>query len=318
MDFFHFEGDSSQNNGLSLAYTTYDLSAISPTAPEPGTILGDLDMPPQMHIHPGNMWTGPPQPAVNGSLEKLLHNYPAPMDQYGQVAPADDTDMHGMTKPFSKRADSGASGFEVDAPFSIAPQSSLSSKRPSVRSSQKSRKDSRVSEDGVTGDKKDKYREKNRVAAAKCRAKKNEHTNHLEDTCRTQSVMNIALKQTEKSLRDELSFWRTQALQHTFCGCHSVQDYNLKKAQSIAFRISHTTTPSPNMVNDRSSSFRHTNLWSSLGSEMASSLISEASSCNSSVFSHVGKSALKTSPITPFSAAPGLKIDRDPLNEVTE
>ena len=56
----------------------------------------------------------------------------------------------------------------------------------------------------------------------------------MEDTHRTQSVLNTALKQTEKSLRDELSFWRTQALQHTFCSCRAIQEYNMRKARNLA------------------------------------------------------------------------------------
>ncbi|PNS17623.1 Transcription factor atf1 [Sphaceloma murrayae] len=83
-------------------------------------------------------------------------------------------------------------------------------------------------------DKKDKYREKNRVAAAKCRAKKKEATDGLEENHRTQSMLNALLKQTEQNLRDELSFWRTQALQHAFCDCAAVQDYNMKKARALA------------------------------------------------------------------------------------
>ncbi|KAF4551109.1 Basic leucine zipper (bZIP) transcription factor atfB-like protein [Elsinoe fawcettii] len=83
-------------------------------------------------------------------------------------------------------------------------------------------------------DKKDKYREKNRVAAAKCRAKKKEHVDGLEENHRTQSMLNALLKQTEQNLRDELSFWRTQALQHAFCDCSAVQEYNLKKARALA------------------------------------------------------------------------------------
>lgn len=83
-------------------------------------------------------------------------------------------------------------------------------------------------------DKRDKYREKNRVAAAKCRAKKKEHVDGLEETHRTQGMLNALLKQTEQNLRDELSFWRTQALQHGFCDCKAVQEYNMRKARDLA------------------------------------------------------------------------------------
>lgn len=253
---------------------TYDFHPISPTALDRTPMFGD-DMSHQMNANPGNMWGSVPQTALDGGLEKLLNNYGGTMERFGQVTPPEDANMHGRSKSSSKRADSGASGIEVDDPSSMSPRSSMSSKRPSVRSSQKSRKESRTSDDGVAGDKKDKYREKNRVAAAKCRAKKKEHTDSLEDTYRTQSAMNSALKQTEKSLRDELSYWRTQALQHTFCSCHPIQEYNMRKAQSMAFGVNYGSTSSPVVADGRSASFSHNHLQSSSAAEMVSPVMSD-------------------------------------------
>ena len=256
---------------------SYDFHSISPTALESNSMFADHDMSQQMNVNPGSMWDSVPQPPLDGGLEKLLNNYGSSMERFGQVTPPDDASMHGMSKSSSKRADSGASGIEIDDASSMSPRSSKSNKRPSVRSSQKSRKESRTSDDGVAGDKKDKYREKNRVAAAKCRAKKKEHTDSLEDTYRTQSAMNTALKQTEKSLRDELSYWRTQALQHTFCNCHPIQEYNMRKAQSMAFGAGYDTTSSPVIANGRSASFSQNHLRSNSGVEMVSPVMSEAS-----------------------------------------
>jgi hypothetical protein len=255
MNLFQFDQASPQDNEMNSMPPTYDFHPISPSALDSNSMFADHDISHQMNVNPGNMWGGVSQPALDGGLEKLLNNYGATMERFGQVTPPDDANMHGMSKSSSKRADSGASGIEVDDASSMSPRSSMSNKRPSVRSSQKSRKESRTSDDGVAGDKKDKYREKNRVAAAKCRAKKKEHTDSLEDTYRTQSAMNTALKQTEKSLRDELSYWRTQALQHTFCSCHPIQEYNLRKAQSMAFGGNYGTTSSPVMAEGRSASF---------------------------------------------------------------
>lgn len=107
----------------------------------------------------------------------------------------------------------------------------------------KSRKESRVSEMRLEGDKNNKYREKNRIAAARCRSRGKEHSDKLEDTYRTQGDMNTALKKTEKSLRDELSHWRTQTLQHTFCTCHRIQELNLEKAQIMAYGTNYSATP---------------------------------------------------------------------------
>lgn len=264
---------------------TYDFHAISPTGLESNSMFSDNDMSSQMHGNPGNMWSSLPQPALDGGLEKLLNNYGTTTERYGQVTPPDDANMHEMTKSFGKRVDSGVSGMEVDDASSMSPRSSMSNKRPSVRSSQKSRKESRTSDDGLAGDKKDKYREKNRVAAAKCRAKKKEHTDQLEDTYRTQSAMNSALKQTEKSLRDELSYWRTQALQHTFCNCHPIQEYNMKKAQSMAFGGNYDTTSSPILGNGRSASFSHNHVRSSSAASVVSPVMSEGNGKTPSVAS---------------------------------
>ncbi|KAI4719905.1 hypothetical protein E4T48_03913 [Aureobasidium sp. EXF-10727] len=287
MNLFHFDQASPQDNDMNPMPTTYDFHAISPSALESNSMFGDHDMSSQMHGNPANMWSGLPQPALDGGLEKLLNNYGTTMERYGQVTPPDDANIHESTKPFGKRADSGASGIEIDDASSMSPRSSMSNKRPSVRSTQKSQKESRASEDGLTGDKKDKYREKNRVAAAKCRAKKKEHTDQLEDTYRTQSAMNSALKQTEKSLRDELSYWRTQALQHTFCSCHPIQEYNMKKAQSMTFGSNYNTTSSP-VMGDGRASFSQNHMRSSSAAGMASPVMSEVRGETPSVASMSG------------------------------
>jgi hypothetical protein len=280
MNLFQFDQASPQDTEMNSLPPTYDFHPISPSALDSNSMFSDHDM--SMNVSSGNMWGGVQQPALDGGLEKLLNNYGSTMERFGQVTPPDDANMHGRSNSTSKRADSGASGIEVDETSSMSPHSSMSNKRPSVRSSQKSRKESRASEDGVAGDKKDKYREKNRVAAAKCRAKKKEHTDSLEDVYRTQSALNTALKQTEKSLRDELSFWRTQALQHTFCSCHPIQEYNLRKAQSMAFGSNYGSTSSPVMRNDRSASFSHNHLRTSSAVEMGSPVMSEPTSKTSS------------------------------------
>ncbi|KAI5203595.1 hypothetical protein E4T39_04095 [Aureobasidium subglaciale] len=295
MDFFHFDHAAPQNIGTNPSSTTYDFNPISPTTPEADTMFTDHGMSSQLQGNADNMWEGPSHGVVDGGLEKLLHNYPISVDQYGQVTPPEDSDRQNMSDPMSKRADSGASGIDIKAVSSMSPRQSTSNKRPSVRSSEKSRRESRtMSGDVLPDDKKDKYREKNRVAAAKCRAKKKEHTDSLEDTYRTQSAMNTALKQTEKSLRDELSYWRTQALQHTFCACHTIQEYNLRKAQSMALG----GNGSPTMANDRSSSFAHNHLRSSSVVEMASPVMSNTSRANSFGYGKISPTSFPAMPET--------------------
>ncbi|KAF1345809.1 hypothetical protein BDV97DRAFT_371846 [Delphinella strobiligena] len=184
-------------------------------------------------------------------LAKILTDYDSSASRmFGQITPPSENDHGGLPKPLGQRADSGI-GRDLAIDYSaIANVSSRSSSRsqskPRTMSSEgrapkRARKNSEGSDDedvsmefGDGDNKREKYREKNRVAAAKCRAKKKGHVDQLEETHRTQSALNTALRQTEKSLRDELSFWRTQALQHTFCNCRPVQEYNMRKAQSLA------------------------------------------------------------------------------------
>ncbi|KAK4994387.1 hypothetical protein LTR66_005577 [Elasticomyces elasticus] len=89
-------------------------------------------------------------------------------------------------------------------------------------------------EANVEETKKEMYREKNRVAAAKCRAKKKTAVNRLEQTGRYHSSMNSRLKIELKVLRDELSSLRTMALQHTDCSCQALQSYNMRQAHNLA------------------------------------------------------------------------------------
>jgi hypothetical protein len=250
--------------------SAYDFHLISPSAIDSNYMFADHDM--SMNVNSGNMWGGVPQPALDGGLEKLLNNYGA-TERFGQVTPPGDAKMHGMSKSSSNRADSGASGIEVDETSSMSPHSSMSNKRPSERSSQKSRKERRTSEEGVVGNKKDKYREKNRVAAARCRAKKKEHTDSSEDT------------------------YRTQALQHTFCSCHPIQEYNLRKAQSMAFGANYSSTSSPVTGHGRSASFSHSHFRTSSVVEMGSSVMSEPNG--------------KTPSVPTFSGMPKSDINKD-------
>ncbi|KAK5118951.1 hypothetical protein LTR62_000162 [Meristemomyces frigidus] len=111
------------------------------------------------------------------------------------------------------------------------------------------------------GGKRDKYREKNRLAAAKCRAKKKESVGGLEVQNREMGRINRQLKEEERRLRDELSMLRTDALQHapgaSGCICGDLHQYNRNKASQVAYGLSGPMISSPSeemMSNDGSSS----------------------------------------------------------------
>jgi len=69
-------------------------------------------------------------------------------------------------------------------------------------------------ENGQTDHKREKYREKNRVAAAKCRAKKKTNSDHLEGSARDTERENTRLKLEERKLRDELTRLKEASLAH--------------------------------------------------------------------------------------------------------
>ena len=93
-------------------------------------------------------------------------------------------------------------------------------------------------EDGkeATCPKLERFREKNRAAAAKCRAKKKNHTEDLETKYRQESATNTYLKRQERALRNILTFLRSCSLQHgpSRCDCKSLDLYNIRQAQNIA------------------------------------------------------------------------------------
>ncbi|KAK3680159.1 hypothetical protein LTR78_000536 [Recurvomyces mirabilis] len=99
------------------------------------------------------------------------------------------------------------------------------------------------------GDKRDKYREKNRLAAAKCRAKKKESVGGLEVQNREMGRVNRQLKEEERRLRDELSMLRTEALQHApgaaGCMCGDLHQYNRNKASQVVYGLHGPMISSP-------------------------------------------------------------------------
>lgn len=82
-------------------------------------------------------------------------------------------------------------------------------------------------------DPKDKSREKNKIAAAKCRAKKRDNMEHIESSHRTLSAENSFLRRQAQELRATVSELRTLALDHQSCSC-GVHQFNLFEARKIA------------------------------------------------------------------------------------
>ncbi|QIW95766.1 hypothetical protein AMS68_001284 [Peltaster fructicola] len=96
------------------------------------------------------------------------------------------------------------------------------------RSNKKQRRGSVVEHDG-----KDRCREKNKIAAAKCRAKKRDNMDLIESSHRTLSAENSLLRRQEQQLRETVAELRTLALDHQNCNC-GVHQYNMLEARKLA------------------------------------------------------------------------------------
>lgn len=81
-------------------------------------------------------------------------------------------------------------------------------------------------EDDTDGEiKRERFLERNRVAASKCRMKKKEWTSDLESQARDLAAANAQLHAHALSLKEEVLFLKSECLKHTDCGCDRIRQY---------------------------------------------------------------------------------------------
>lgn len=172
--------------------------------------------------------------AFRGQKEMTREPQPLVVQQYGQTTPQNDTvdeilAAKGVNSDKSTRARNAANQRHAK--------------------NKKAQKDSRLSqaslirdEESHTEDKKERYREKNRLAASKCRARKKENIDTLEDRHRNLSALNNVLKEQLQELRGELIGLRTHALEHQDCDCQ-ISKYNVNQARRVAMGVDTASLP---------------------------------------------------------------------------
>jgi hypothetical protein len=80
--------------------------------------------------------------------------------------------------------------------------------------------------------KRKKFLERNRVAASKCRQKKKEWANNLEEQARYHAQENKLLRASVVQLRDECLYLKNFLLStHSGCSCVGIKNYLMKEAQ---------------------------------------------------------------------------------------
>ena len=82
--------------------------------------------------------------------------------------------------------------------------------------------------------KRSKFLERNRVAASKCRQKKKEWTQNLEDRARELQKNNNQLRMVVDSCRQEVLFLKGELLKHSQCECESIQTFIKSGANNFA------------------------------------------------------------------------------------
>lgn len=102
--------------------------------------------------------------------------------------------------------------------------------------------------------KRSKFLERNRVAASKCRQKKKEWTQNLENRARELQKNNNMLRLDVESLRQEVLFLKGEMLKHSSCDCSQIQEFMKSRAgpnsvldahdDDVAFKREHSPVES--------------------------------------------------------------------------
>lgn len=180
------------------------------------------------------------------AMQQIVQNRRSVKQQFGQITPPDDAVTEFAPKPTTAESAASQAAERAKSDKSERARNAANQRHAKTK---KMRKDSQPSNpddsdgEGETSDKKEKYREKNRLAAAKCRAKKKENIEDIEVKHRKLSAMNSSLKKQVQDLRGELTGLRTHALNHQDCNCQ-IARYNVNQAKRVAMGVD---VPSPTM-----------------------------------------------------------------------
>lgn len=112
---------------------------------------------------------------------------------------------------------------------SISPQQHLAARR--------SRKNSKAGRDADEANaqeaKRRRFLERNRVAASKCRQKKKEWMQNLEENARTAQHNSKYLQAAVGQLKDEVLMLKQELLKHHGCNCAKIKTYLMQEAEKV-------------------------------------------------------------------------------------
>jgi hypothetical protein len=152
----------------------------------------------------------------------------------------EETNPHTAERPISTQSSTPRSA-ATDSAVSLPPGESEKTRRARYAANQRhskalqARKDSHQNgdKDSIRVDeRKQRHREKNKVAAAKCRSRQRKQVQTIQEKGSRLGEENAKLKTIIQELRGELNALRSRALDHQACTCHVAQ-YNFNQAERI-------------------------------------------------------------------------------------
>ena len=191
-----------------------------------------LPSPPDTTVKPSNIETS------GGGRSQAISDHGA-RHELGQITPPDDTPKplpylpsdnnstlpqmnYDGTKDTPSPETASIDEQRTVAEVHLEPSEQIPKKRKRGRKAKNPPKELQNPEDEL---KREKFLERNRVAASKCRERKREWMNGLEDRARTLQTERNHLSAYAGSLREELLYLRNEMLKHQGCGCTKIRKY---------------------------------------------------------------------------------------------
>lgn len=198
--------------------------------------------PPDSDVYPASNWR-PFDQHQHAPLNILTHIDPSrARSQYGQTTPPDDEQSTSLDSELLIHERQG-NPFYLEDPSNAAEKKNKQSHgahEPSSRPTKRVRKNGSRSSKKASLDPNDpedfrrsKFLERNRVAASKCRQKKKEWTNNMENRARQLQRDNVSLRQMVDSCKEEIMFLKSEMLKHSSCRSTEIQDYLQRGNQSF-------------------------------------------------------------------------------------
>ena len=174
--------------------------------------------------------TGQPTPPPYDDARSSQEIYPALPQYHLGASPPAFPDHHGHRRSYSEH-----SGYDDDQ--SYAGSSSNSNKR------RRTSRSSAIDFDDSHPDraKREKFLERNRLAASKCRQKKKEHTQQLETRYKEQSDKKESLVTEIARLRHEILGLKNEVLRHAQCGDEPIKLHLAQMVKKITYNDTSTT-----------------------------------------------------------------------------